>query len=262
MLHAKQIDVLVTKGKAKDAHEALDNLLLLGPSNTQALKLRAKLHRYEGRFLEEAQTWQKIIDIDQEDPEAIAYIQKRQIEDREFIFFSEATKDGGQRFIAYPHKMLRATFYGLVGCLSFLFLSHYGLKTGFVQSDVSVLGMFALCILGPWVYILINFFRNVRFIDVNPESFCVLTRIKNIEYKWKDVENVYLAHSFEDDDHQLDLVIVPTNKSMPMLEVDLTEDSVIKAKWHLITKIAHLYRNPLSISREEIPTVNPTSYKY
>ena len=52
MMHVKQIKNLVEAGESSRALEALDNLLALGPSNMEALKLKAYLLSQQGRFRE------------------------------------------------------------------------------------------------------------------------------------------------------------------------------------------------------------------
>ena len=77
MMHVKQITEIIDAGGTAEAHLALDQLLALGPKNTAALKLRARLLEMDGRFSEEAQVWDRIGTIDREDEVAVAYLFRR-----------------------------------------------------------------------------------------------------------------------------------------------------------------------------------------
>ena len=43
MMHVKQITEIIDAGATEEAQEALEQLLSLGPNNTAALKLKARL---------------------------------------------------------------------------------------------------------------------------------------------------------------------------------------------------------------------------
>src|SRR4051812_29827081 len=120
MLHVKQIRAVIEAGEADQAHQALDQLLALGPNNTDALKLRASLLEHEGRFAAEAKIWEKIAVIDREDADAVAFLLRRQLEDREHFYFTDDVPGGGRRFMAYPRRLINHSALGLAGCVGFL----------------------------------------------------------------------------------------------------------------------------------------------
>jgi hypothetical protein len=109
MLHVKQIRDIVDAGQTDEAHDALDQLWALGPHNTEALKLRAKLFEYEGRFAEEGKVWERVGSIDREDPDAVSWHLRKQLEDREHFYFTDDIPGGGRKFMAYPRSLVNTS---------------------------------------------------------------------------------------------------------------------------------------------------------
>ena len=94
MIHVKQIKTLVDSGQRDEALAAIENLLVLGPSNLEALKIKAFLMESAGKFEEEYKIWQRVLEVDSEDQEAMAYLFRKQMEDREHFHFSEKLQSG------------------------------------------------------------------------------------------------------------------------------------------------------------------------
>lgn len=252
MLHVKQIQSLADNGQAEQAYEALDQLLALGPKNIEALKIKASLLAHEGRFAEEGRVWEKVAQIDNEDDDAIQYLLQRQIEERENFYFTDEIPDG-KRFLAYPRKLIKISMIGLAGCL--LFLTGTRLTVSFPQlSEPQVtVGLFALCVISPWVLIIITFFRSLKWVLITHTALTVSTRIKNIEWPWSKVEKLFLAHSYERGVAPLALIIVSTDADDPIIEIDLTrETSSIRARGSLLAELTRQFQQPEFIQREKI----------
>ena len=67
---------MLAENKRDEAMEALENLLYLGPQNIEALSIKAKILRQQGKFEDEYNIWKKIFDIDPENEDAHFYFEK------------------------------------------------------------------------------------------------------------------------------------------------------------------------------------------
>ena len=123
MSHVAKIKSMLDQGEVNEAQDALENLLELGPNNVEALKLKAFLYMAQGRFNEEEKVWQKVFEVDQEDPDAIEFLQRKHMEDREHYYFTDILPEGGRRYLAYPRTLVNISLIGLIGCISFLLLT-------------------------------------------------------------------------------------------------------------------------------------------
>lgn len=252
MLHVKQIQSLADNGHAEQAYEALDQLLALGPKNIEALKIKANLLAFEGRFLEEGRVWEKIAQIDQEDEDAIQYFLHRQIEERENFYFTDDIP-AGKRFLAYPKKLIKISMLGLGGCLLFLIGTRLSLIYPFLEDPTITIGIFAVCVLFPWFLIIWTFFKSLKWVLVTQSALSIATRVKSFEWPWSKIQSIYLAHSYLPGDVPLALIIVSKEPQDPALEIDLTkENGSIRARAYLIHEISRLFQQPEFIKREKI----------
>ena len=97
MRHVKDIRILFEQGQQDEAFDAIDQLLSLGPNNLDALKLKALILSNRGQYREEAKLWEQIIELDNEDADAIYYFHKRYIEEREKFYFTDEIPTGGRQ---------------------------------------------------------------------------------------------------------------------------------------------------------------------
>jgi tetratricopeptide (TPR) repeat protein len=253
MMHVKQIQKIIDEGRTEEAHEALEQLLCLGPHNTEALKLRAMLYGQKGRFAEEARAWERIITIDGEDPDAISYFRLRHLEDREHFYFTDDLPDGGRRFIAYPKSLVRSTFYALGGCLSFLCLSRLAVIYPAMESPAVLMPIFTIFVILPWIWTITAWLRAIRYISLTRERIEFSTRIKTLWLEWKAVQGVYLVHNIEPNSAKLSLVIIPIDPEQPAIDIDLSvESSAIRARSYLLKEVATLYGEPIIASLQEL----------
>ncbi len=239
MQHVKQIQTIVDAGDHDKAHDALDQLLSLGPKNTQALKLRAALFEAEGRFNDEAKVWHRIATIDREDPDAVDYFLRRQIEDREHFYFTDDLPGGERRFMAYPKALIRNSALGLLGCLSFLVSTRFALYYPILGEPQVMLGLFCFFVMVPWVMIASVYLLSLKSITVGIDRITLATRLKSTSLEWKEVEKACLARKHTTKGSQLTLVIVPKDKEKKALEVDLNyHSSPIRARSYLVNEIS------------------------
>lgn len=254
MLHVKQIREIVDAGRNEDAHSALDQLLSLGPHNLEALKLRAQLLEFEGRFYEEAQIWERILRTEPEDQDAAQYLMRRQIEEREHFYFTDDLPDGGRRFLAYPRKLMSSSALGLLGCVAFLLATRMSVQFPLFSEPSVLLTMFAILVLLPWVGIISTYLSGIKSVSVSEQGVSVATRLKSFEYKWSELERVCLAHSFSGGGQaRLSLILLPKDQSLRPIEIDLNQTSTaIRARSYLVREIARSFAEPEYTAREKL----------
>ncbi|MBQ47608.1 MAG: hypothetical protein CMP10_09110 [Zetaproteobacteria bacterium] len=242
MKHIENIERLLEKGHTEDAWEALDNLLTLGPNNVAALKLKAFLYKGQGRFAEEEGLWHKIYDIDNEDLEALEFIQKRQLEDREHYYFTDDLPDGGRRFLAYPRSLVKISIIGLMGCLAFLMLTRVIEQNQWTNGPIIILISFFFLVISPWVAIIWTWSHSIRSVEINKSGIEVTTRFKSFPFKWNELDRICLAYSPDPNEPDLRLVLLPKSPYTRPIEIDMNEESsAIRARIHLITEISTSY---------------------
>jgi hypothetical protein len=253
MLHVKQIRTIVDSGKNDEAHAALDQLLALGPQNTEALKLRAQLFEFEGRFAEEAGIWDRIAAIDHEDAEAVSYLLRRQVEDREHFYFTDDIPGGGRRFMAYPRNLVNTSAIGLAGCVAFLLTSRLSLAFPVLADPVVMLCGFAILVVLPWISIVLTYFTAIRHLSITAGGVEISTRIKTVSVSWPDMDKVCIARSLTEGGSTLSLVLVPKDRALPPVEIDLHQRSTpIRARSYLVREIARLFNEPEYATREAL----------
>ncbi len=244
MLHVKQIKSLADKGESVQAHEALEQLLALGPKNTHALKIKAQLLGHEGHFAEESMVWEQIAQIDHEDEEAVQHLIQLQVEEREHFYFTDDVP-GGKRFLAYPKKLISISMIGLLGCLIFLVLTRITNLVPEIADPVVTLALFSLLVLVPWLAIIVTFFRSLKWVLITAESLTVATRTRSYRWDWTGISQIYLAHSYHKSLPHLLLTIIPTAESSPVVQIDFTrESSAIRARSFLISEITRVFHQP------------------
>jgi hypothetical protein len=249
----KEIREIIDKGGDGEAHEALDQLLALGPQNTEALKLRASLYEHEGRFAEEGRTWDRIAVIDREDPDAVSYLLRRQVEDREHFYFTDDVPGGGRRFMAYPRALVNNSAIGLVGCIAFLLSTRLTPAMPMLAEPAMMLGLFTLFVMVPWLAILVVYFRCIRSVTLSTHGITVATRIRKHAFRWGELEKVCMARAFGRKGPTLSLVLVPKDKATTTVEIDLNHGSTaIRARSYLVREITRLFSEPEYTRRDTL----------
>ncbi len=243
MKHINTIKKIVADGNFEEAHSALENLLEMGPSNVEAMKLKAALFAHVGRFEEEELAWRRIIDIDNEDEDAIEFYQNAQIEDREHYYFTDALPGGGRRYLAYPRALITVSFVGLIGCVTFLMLTRAGSPI-ITNGPMILFTTFLATVISPWFAILYMYAKTIRAIQISREGFEVSTRLKRMFLSWKDIERIVLAHSDDLENSTLKLVVLPKDREAKPISVDLTaETTAVRARRHLLAEMRDYCQN-------------------
>ena len=252
-MHVRQIRESIDSGKTDEAHDALDQLLALGPQNTEALKLRASLYESEGRFVDEARVWDKVSTVDREDPDAIAFLLRRQLEDREHFYFTDDVPGGGRRFMAYPRRLINNSALGLIGCIAFLLSTRVSVSFPVFADPSVMISMFGVCVLLPWLSIMVVYFRSIRSITLNSSIITVSTRLRAHTFQWQELERVCLARTASGRGPYLSLVLLPKDRTVTPIEIDLNQGSTaIRARSYLIREIARLFCEPEYLRREAL----------
>ena len=248
MIHVKQIKKMVEEGEHIDAHKALDNLLELGPKNTEALKLRTVLFANEGRFLDERIIWEKIITHDNEDLDALFFFQRRHFEERESFYFTDRLPNGGVRFLANPRGLINSSIIGLFGCSLFLVVNSYSQKYYVLESPVVSMVCFLLFVVIPWLGIIVSYFRSLKEVVLSPEGIAFHARTAVCEKKWKDIDNAYIIYGKDEGEQKLALVLTPKNKSESACEIDLSPDSTsIRARVYFLEEVCRFFKPPVHL---------------
>lgn len=253
MLHVKQIREIVDQGQSDEAHEALDQLLSLGPNNTEALKLRARLLESEGRFGDEARIWDRVAQVDREDPDAIAFLMRRQLEDREHFYFTDDVPGGGRRFLAYPRALINNSALGLIGCIAFLLSTRLAPRFPIFADPVMMLALFGFFVMLPWLSIVWVYFRSIRSLTVSQTGITVSTRVKTRKVAWGELDKVCLARTYGPKGQGLTLVFMPKDGVKKPIEIDLNHGtSAIRARSYLVREISRQFHEPEYARRETL----------
>lgn len=257
MKNLNAIKKIVTDGQFSEAHTALEDLLEMGPSNVEAIKLKAALFAHVGRFEEEELAWRRVIEIDNEDEDAIEYFQGAQLEDREHYYFTDPLPQGGRRYLAYPKALVTVSFFGLVGCACFLMLTRVG--SGLLtNSPLLLFSVFLATVISPWFAILYMYVKSIRAISLTRDGLEVSTRVKTRMYPWKEIDQLALAHSDDLESAKLTLFVKPKDASMKSVSIDLsTHSTAVRARRHLLAEmkdyfpgLEHKASSALSLDRK------------
>ncbi|MBC7662076.1 MAG: hypothetical protein H7249_20465 [Chitinophagaceae bacterium] len=243
MKHINAIQKIVDDGHFEEAHLALENLLEMGPSNVEAIKLKAALFAHVGRFDDEELAWRRIIDIDNEDEDAIDFYQRAQLEDREHYYFTDALPSGGRRYLAYSRAIINTSFLGICGCMLFLGLVKAG-GEDFAKQTTMVFSAFLATVIAPWFAIVYTWLSALNSISLTTDSVTVATRMKKTILSWQEIDRILLAHSADLETSRLQLVILPKNKEMPSISIDITDhSSAVRARRHLLAEVRDHFPN-------------------
>ena len=241
-MRVENIKKVVARGDLEQAQEQLDTLLALGPSNVEALKLKASLLRAQGRFEAEREIWVRIHELDVEDLDALRFLQKKQLEEREFFYFTDELP-GGRRYLAYPKKMAMASLLGLLGCVLFFLVSHMVRMHALLGGREIILVTFALCVLLPWVLIIHRFLTGLVSIVVTVTDIRIKSRLRTLTYRWEELRQVCLAHQRDTQRERLVLVIAPYDATLPAVKIDVSDgSSSLCARSHLIAEVRRFCR--------------------
>jgi len=242
MIHVNAIRKFVDEGEYEQAHSAIENLLALGPNNLEALKLQAKMYEVKHELDLEMKTWSRVLDIDQEDPDAINFLIQQQTEDREHFYFSDELPGGGRRYLCYPKSFIYISLLGLMGCICFFGLRTLSDRYPLLSDERVLLGSFAFFVLTPWLGIIYTWIRSLKSVIVHTDGLKLETRFGTKSYQWKDYEQVLLTYRMDADYPNTSLVLVPKDLDSKALKINLTSGvTPIKARTYLIRDVGQRY---------------------
>jgi len=239
MKHVTAIRKIIDDGQIPEAYSAIDNLLSLGPHNLEALKLKALLYHSEGRFMEEAEVWFKVLEVDKEDEDAIGFLIRQQTEDREHYYFTDDLPGGDRRFMAYPRALVSTSAIGLFGCVSFLALSRLADKYPVLGEAKVMLLNFMVLVITPWLGIVYAYMRSIKSVTIGAKGIEISTRLQAIRHPWTDLAKVYLAHTSNPKEPDLALVLVPKDTAARAIFIDLSaSSSSLRARSYFLRELA------------------------
>ena len=229
---------MIEQGQYDAALSNIENLLLLGPHNLDALKLKAFFMEGKGYFHDALRVWLEIAQIAPDDEDALAFVQTKQLEDKEHYYFTDELPDGGRRFMAYPRSLLKISLWGLVGCLLFLFGVRFAESQSMALTPLYMSLSFLVLVIAPWVAIFYVYFRAIHSITLSYTGIAVATRLKSYIFSWAELEQVSFAHKLHPEKPTLFLVLMPKNREARPIVIDLSDDATaIKARTHLPTEV-------------------------
>jgi hypothetical protein len=252
MKNLNTIKKIVSDGGFAEAHTALEDLLEMGPSNIEAVKLKAALFAHVGRFEDEERAWRRVVEIDNEDVDAIEYYQGLQIEDRERYYFRDPLPHGGARYLTLNRKLIAASWMGLLVVSLFLGVSRLGVNI-FVNSPYLLLYTFFGLALMSSGLIYYAFTVNLHSISITRDGLEFATRFRKRMYPWKEIDQLILGHSDDLESARLTLIVKPKDASLASVSLDLSAgQTTVAARRHVLAEIVDHYP---SISHEAMSQV-------
>ncbi|MGE0173648.1 MAG: hypothetical protein AB7T49_12700 [Oligoflexales bacterium] len=243
MKHVKEIRELISEGQVAEARDALDVLLEFGPSNVEALKIKALLANHFGKFEEEEDYWRKVLTIDSEDFDAISFFLQKHVDEKERHFFTDVLPQGGRRFLTYPRALVKFSFLGLLGCMAFLVIMNFAERHNLDVSPTFIMSAFVALVITPWFGIIATYLRAIKSICVQPDGIFIETRLKSMLLRWDNLEKICLSHSNNPDTPDLKLVFVPKDNT-PIVTIDMNQhSSSVRARPYLVGEIRQFYKN-------------------
>ncbi len=240
MIHVNAIRKFVDDGEFDQAHDAIENLLALGPNNLEALKLQAQIYAARGEIDLELQVWGRVLEIDREDADGINFLLQQQIEDREHFYFTDELPGGARRYLCYPRSFIHISLLGLIGCVCFFALRSLSVRYPVLSEQNVLLASFAALVLAPWLGIIYVWIRSLKSVVVHKEGINLETRFGTKRYRWKEQSQVALVHKINDDHSSIHLVLVPADANAKALKLNLTPGACsIKARSYLMRDVAN-----------------------
>lgn len=249
----KGVKALVNRGRFAQAHLAIDRLLALGPNNLAMLKLKGMVLAHEGRFEEEIKVWQQILELYDEDFDALNYFQQLDYEERLNFYFSDYLPNGGRRFIAQPQAVINASVLGVAGCLLFMLVHSWSLYYRLLATPLVSIAIFTVLVVLPWLGILVIYLRSLREITLTREGIRFVTKLKRITLRWEEISSIYLAHSVSSYTSSLTMILQPKKAGLGLVEIDLNEESSpIRARSFFVREVLRHFPKPRYVDRGQL----------
>lgn len=276
MYTVEQIKNLIDKGELTAAEKAIEALLKLGPTNIEALKLKAIIFSQQGHFYEEHQIWCQIMELAPDDFDLADYFNFYYLEEKEKFYFTDRLPEGGRRFILFPRSIIESCGLAFLSCLFFLYL-YQKFSAFFVEHlpFVSHIFIAVFVILLPWFFIIRAFKKNPGDIRVTPAGVMMTNRFRNNYHSswssktpqmsfenqftkwqipWDSIKKIYVAHKSKIHAFSLALILLPKDPNKEIIEIELSLDkSIVKGRRFLVYEILSFEQEVEYIQRDKIP---------
>jgi hypothetical protein len=258
----EDIQKLIDENSLLEAYQAIEDLLSLGPKNTNVMKLKAGLLHSEGKFREESQLWRTIIGLDQEDEDAKDYFQRSMLEQREHEYFSDLLPTGGIRFLTNPRSVVTTSFIGIMGCALFLTLANFSHRFPILATPLLTYLSFGFFVGLPWALILYVYFRSLKDITIDAESIHLRTRTSDLALHWSELAKFYIArHHTRKGDHLYVLLVPKISEQAPILIPIEGSHSVVRAPSFFVREITKVFEEPTYETLDRVPLrLKPTLF--
>ena len=254
MMNLANIEKRLDDGELIEAESAIEDLLALGPNNIGALKLKAQIFEHQGLFRKADEVWQKVGAIDSEDEEAYDYFQKLQMEIREHYYFTDVLPEGGKRYLAYPKSLVQISLVGLLGCLSFLFLSEMAPTYPELNRIDVLLAAFTTLVIAPWLAIIYTYFTSLQALEVEQKGLKIRSRTKGLSLDWSEIQAVSLAYSSDFNNGDLFLVIEHNRPQVKTIAINFDYDTCsVRARRQLLDD---LEKHGQKVTRQPFESLN------
>jgi len=153
---------------------------------------------------------------------------------------------------------------GLFGCIIFLLSTRLASIYPIVGEPPMMLSLFGICVLLPWLGIVVVYFRCIRSVTITPKGITVATRLRRHAMVWADLDKVCLARSTDKHGNPLlALVLIPKDRTVPPLEIDFNlHSTAIRARSYMVREITRLHAEPQCIQREALGLDRQDSVSY
>ena len=235
MKHLSEIKSLINLGDSKAAMEALDSLLCLAPKNSEALRLKADILDSWGRFEDSFLILRKMVDVSSLSDESIYFVNKRGLDDRTSLIYSDVTNEG-RVFYPFPLKQVVISLLGVLGCIGFLLISPNYMQPNEDNQWAKIGLFFFLLVMLPWFALIVSHLKGIKKIVVGMRGLKIVRGTRVTEIPWNDVGCVIVEHDNDSNKDHLKLQLYRSGPTSSLLEeLDISRaNSVVKARRHFV----------------------------
>lgn len=236
MRHLEDAKRLIDEGDGHGALEVIEGVMALAPRNPEALRLKAQVLEAWGHFDESLAILRDTAEAGDLSADGREQLANHLREEREFLLFSVLAQDG-RWYFAMPHAQVRVSWFGLLGCLSFLLLATTNQLSDPASLPILLLA-FAVLVLGPWFLLMIVFLLGVKKVFVGMDRLEVHTRFVGREILWRDVRSAVVVYDPDPTTGDLRLLLYGTDAQKPLAEFDVSESTcVVRARRHFFKHV-------------------------
>lgn len=237
MKHLDEAQKLVSSGDGHAALAVVDGVLALAPRNPEALRLKAQILEAWGHFDESLAILRGIAEAGALTVEGREQLANHLREEREFLLFSVLAPDG-RWYFAMPHSQVKVSWYGLLGCFSFLLLAGTQPLTQPAALPLLLAAFFFLVLL-PWLALMVVFLIGVKKVFVGLDRLEIHTRFKERAIPWEQVRSAVIQYDPDPCSDFLRLALYGENRDTgALVEFDISEGhGVVRARRHFLRHV-------------------------